>query len=133
MYTTDVSLRVRYAETDQMGFVYYGNYATYFEVARTDALRRLGVSYQKIEQEGIWMPVLTFHVKYLKPAHYDDLLTVRVRVPELPQSRIRFDYELLRGNECLSTAYTILAFVSAQRSRPLRVPRSIIEALATYF
>ena len=94
MYESEITTRVRYAETDQMGYVYYGNYATYFEVTRTEALRQLGVSYRTLEKQGVWMPVLSLQLDYLKPAHYDDLLRIKVRVPELPRARIHFDYEV---------------------------------------
>ena len=77
MYTTEVKIRVRYAETDRMGYVYYGNYATYFEVARVESLRNLGFSYRSLEDEGILLPVLDFSIRYRRPAYYDDELTIK--------------------------------------------------------
>src|SRR6185295_1633646 len=93
MYITEIKIRVRYAETDQMGYVYYGNYAAYFEVARVETLRNLGFSYKKLEEEGIMLPVLSFSTRYNKPAFYDDELIIKVSIKELPMARIRFDYE----------------------------------------
>ncbi|MBP6403824.1 MAG: acyl-CoA thioesterase, partial [Bacteroidia bacterium] len=86
MYTSEIQVRVRYAETDQMGYVYYGNYAAYFEVARVEALRSLGFSYKKLEEDGLMLPVLDFSVKYFKPAYYDDVLTIKTTIRELPQA-----------------------------------------------
>ena len=88
MYTFETKLRVRYSETDQMGYVYYGNYASYFEVARVDMLRSIGLSYKAMEDSGIMMPVLELKSKYIKPAYYDDLLTIKVIIKEIPQTRI---------------------------------------------
>ena len=83
MYSFKTKVRVRYAETDKMGYCYYGNYATYFEIARVEALRSLGVSYKSLEDEGVFLPVSEFNIKYLKPAYYDDELTIHVFVKEI--------------------------------------------------
>ena len=91
-----MKIRVRYAETDQMGFVYYGNYATYFEVARVEMLRSLGFTYKKLEGEGVILPVLEFTIKYIRPAYYDDLLSIKTTIRELPSARIRFFYETFK-------------------------------------
>lgn len=93
MHVTETILRVRYAETDRMGYVYYGNYATYFEVARVDCMKALGFSYRELEDQGILMPVVSYNIKYLKPAFYDDALTIRTSIQELPEARITFHYE----------------------------------------
>src|SRR6187401_1700311 len=95
MYQTDVQIRVRYAETDQMGYVYYGNYAAYFEVARTEAFRALGIYYKDMEASGILMPVLEMKTKFIRPARYDDLLTIKLSVPKKPGARIVFHYETI--------------------------------------
>ena len=87
------NLRVRYAETDRMGYVYYGNYATYFEVGRVEAMKSIGMSYKKLEDSGIMMPVLEYKIKYFKPAFYDDELTIVTSIKELPMARITFFYE----------------------------------------
>ena len=93
MLNADINIRVRYAETDKMGYVYYGNYATYYEVGRVEALRKLGMSYKEMEDEGIMLPVLSFNIKYFKPAFYDDLLTIKTSITEMPNTRIKFEYE----------------------------------------
>ena len=80
MFISTTQIRVRYAETDKMGYVYYGNYAQYFEVGRVEGLRDLGLSYKKMEDEGILLPVVEFQIKYLKPAYYDDLLTIKTTI-----------------------------------------------------
>jgi acyl-CoA thioester hydrolase len=95
MYISETKLRVRYAETDRMGYAYYGNYAQYYEVGRVEALRQLGLSYRSLEDSGIFLPVLHYSVKFFKPAFYDDLLTVRTIIKEIPQTRIKFFYEIL--------------------------------------
>ena len=94
MYQSEINIRVRYAVTDQMGFCYYGNYAQYFEVARVEMLRSLGVSYKMLEDQGILLPVTDFSIKYIKPAYYDQNLTIKTFMRILPNVRIAFDYEL---------------------------------------
>src|SRR5258706_4877260 len=103
MFVTEVKIRVRYGETDRMGYVYYGNYAQYFEVARVEALRSLGFSYRTLEDEGIILPVLNYSVKYIRPAFYDDELTIKVVIKEMPMARIRFDYEVYNEKKELIT------------------------------
>ena len=93
MYITETRIRTRYSETDQMGYVYYGNYALYFEVARVEAMRDLGMSYRELEQRGIMLPVVSFNIEYLKPALYDENLNIITKIIELPSVRIKFDYE----------------------------------------
>ncbi len=91
MYQFEHKLRVRYAETDQMGYVYYGNYATYYEVARAESIRSIGLSYKEIEEAGVIMPVLENNSKYIRPARYDDELTIKLRIPEKPGVKIRYE------------------------------------------
>src|SRR5688572_25110967 len=93
MFSHTIQIRIRYSETDRMGYAYYGNYATYFEVARVEALRQLGVNYKELEDEGTLLPVSEFCIKYLKPAYYDDLISITVSIHQLPTARIKFLYE----------------------------------------
>ena len=117
MFSSSTQIRVRYAETDQMGVVYYGNYATYFEVARVEALRDLNISYKGIENDGYIMPVIHFEISYKKPAHYDELITIKTTIKEIPKARIQFNYECYNDkNELLNTASTTLAFVKRGQS-----------------
>ena len=94
MYSASTQIRVRYAETDQMSYVYYGNYAMYYEVGRVEALRQLGFEYKRLEAQGVMMPVHDLECKYLSPAKYDQLLTVKVIIRELPKARMIFEYEV---------------------------------------
>ncbi|MEM9338408.1 MAG: thioesterase family protein [Bacteroidota bacterium] len=134
MFSYDAQLRVRYADTDQMGYVYYGNYAAFYEVARVEAFRSLGFSYKQLEETGVMMPVLEMKCRYLLPARYDDLLTIRVSIPELPKVRIKYEYEVY--NEAgvhLNSGETTLAFVDMKSGRPQRIPTVMSELLSGYF
>ena len=123
----DYVLRTRYAETDQMGVVYYGNYPQYLELGRVEWLRSIGFTYKAMEEEGVMMPVVSLQIQYKKPALYDELITIRTKLKELPSTKIEFDYEILneRG-ELLSTANTILVFVDAKTFRPVRCPEKVL-------
>jgi acyl-CoA thioester hydrolase len=127
------TIRVRYGETDQMGYCYYGNYAQYFEVGRVEALRSLGMSYRDLEESGIMLPVSEFNIKYLSPAKYDDELTIITRISSINGARIRFDYEILnKTGTRVSEAYTILVFVKKETMRPTAPPDSFIQLLNPY-
>lgn len=126
-------IRVRYGETDQMGYCYYGNYAQYFEVGRVEALRDFGFSYKEMELQGIMLPVSEFQVKYLGPAFYDDELTIVTKIVELVGARIYFQYEVLNpSGKCISKASTTLVFVSKSNMRPIPPPESFIELMKKY-
>lgn len=134
MFTHEVKIRVRYAETDQMGFVYYGNYATYYEVARVESLRSLGFSYKSLEEQGILMPVAENKSKFLKPARYDDLLSIHVKVEELPQKRMIFSYEVYNEQKKLiNLGETVLAFVDKNNGRACEAPETILKLLKPFF
>jgi len=134
MYTHETSFRVRYGETDQMGYVYYGDYAEYFEVGRVEALRSLGFPYRRLEEEGVMLPVHDMQVRYHKPARYDDLITVRTSIEALPNVRVVFRYELRNeADELLTEASTTLVFVDSGSMRPCRAPQHLLDALAPYF
>jgi acyl-CoA thioester hydrolase len=130
MFDATIQLRVRYAETDQMGFVYYGNYAMYYEVARVEALRQMGYTYREIEEEGFLMPVLENYSKFLQPARYDDLLQVRVWIPELPGIKTIFQYSFhLEDGTCIHEGKTILTFLKKENLRPCRPPAKLMSIL----
>ena len=134
MYTSETKIRVRYAETDQMGVVYYGNYAIYFEVARVEALREMGVSYKSMENEGVMLPVLEQYMKYIRPAKYDDVLTIKTYLKELPSARIRFEYEVFNEEGTLLTiANTALVFVNSKTMKPCAAPQKLITLLEPKF
>ena len=124
----DYTLRTRYAETDQMGVVYYGNYPQYLELGRVEWLRAIGLTYKEMEAEGIMMPVVSLQIQYKKPALYDELITIRTKLKDLPSTKIEFDYEILNEKgELLSTANTILVFVDAKTFRPVRCPEKVLD------
>ncbi len=126
----DTQLRVRYGETDQMGYVYYGKYAEYFEVGRVETVRSIVIPYKLVEAKGILMPVSELRVRYKRPGHYDDLLTIRTCIPERPRSSLLFTYEIFNeARALLVTGHVRLAFVDAQRMRPVRVPDFVAEAV----
>jgi len=134
MYQSETTVRVRYGETDQMGFVYYGFYAMYYEVARVEAMRQLGLSYRQVEQMGVIMPVLENKSKFLAPARYDEVLRIVTQVREKPGVRIKFDYEIYNEEDKLiHQGETLLVFVDKKSNRPCRPPAQMQEVLAPFF
>jgi acyl-CoA thioester hydrolase len=135
MYISETQVRVRYAETDQMNIVYYGNYAQYFEVGRVEAIRQLGLSYKDLEATGIIMPVIEFTAKFLRPARYDDLLTVRSTVRELPvDHRIEFHQEVYNDKgKLLTSGKVLLYFVKAGTMEKTQTPEQLAEKLRPFF
>jgi acyl-CoA thioester hydrolase len=132
-HTTDI--RVRYAETDGMRVVYHGNYLVYFDQARTEMLRAIGLPYAKIEQMGIFVIVIEAHAKYLRSALYDDLLHVTTMVREMPTNRIKIEYEIRRNNEeaLIVEGYTLHTFLNAQTNKPARPPKEFTDVMQKYF
>jgi acyl-CoA thioester hydrolase len=124
-------VRVRYADTDQMGVVYYANYLTWFEIGRTEWLRRDGWTYRHLETEGVFLPVITAHCEYARSARYDDLIDIHVSGRLLSPARLAFDYVLVRVADarCLATGYTEHATTTAA-GRPVRIPAHIRELIA---
>lgn len=123
---------VRYAETDMMGVVYHGNYLPWFEVGRTTLLKELGLPYRQLEAEGFRLPVLEVTAKYLRPAVYDDTITIVTTMRERPLLRIRLEYEVRRGEELLATGSTVHAFIDRE-GRPVRPPASVVSAFGAVF
>jgi acyl-CoA thioester hydrolase len=134
MYLFHQQVRVCYADTDQMGYVYYGNYARFYEIARVEALRNLGFSYKELELSGIMMPVYDLQVRYLQPARYDDLLTIHVKVKEIPKLKMIFEYEIYNeANLLLNTGSTTLVFIKMSNNRPCMIPDELAKKLKTHF
>ncbi|MTG98252.1 MULTISPECIES: acyl-CoA thioesterase [Myroides] len=126
----DTNVRVRYAETDKMGVVYHGNYAQYFEIGRVEWLRNLGVSYRKMEELGVMLPVVSLSMNYKKGAKYDDNLTIRTIFKKATAVKIEFDYELYnQDGELLTTANSVLVFVNMQTGRPCAAPDYVSERI----
>lgn len=125
-----IVIRVRYAETDQMGVVYHGNYAQYFEIGRVEWLRNQGVSYKELEKSGVMLPVVSLSMNYKKPAFYDDELTVTTSLKYLGGAKIEFDYEITNAEgDLLTTAHTVLVFVDMKTKRPTQVPAYLEELI----
>ena len=134
MFIWETKLRVRYAETDRMGYAYYGNYATYFEVARVEAMRALGMSYKSMEDDGVLLPVSEFNIQYKKPAYYDDELTIVVKIVEKPHVRFHFNYETYNEKgDLLNKAYTQLVFVNKETGRPMPIPEVLNKLISPHF
>ena len=135
MYTSENTIRVRYAETDRMGYVYYGNYAAYFETGRVEALRALGLSYREMEDRGIMLPVLSYQIKYFKPAFFDDTLIIKTTLKELPTgTRLSFHYQMWNDKGIqINEGETTHVFVKIDGGRPITVPQEVIDKLAPFF
>lgn len=130
MRENEFEIRVRYAETDQMGVVYHGNYAQYFEMGRVEWLRNMGISYKYMEENGVMLPVVTLTMNYKKPARYDDLLRVKTIYKSQTSVKIEFDYEIYNEkNELLTTGYSMLVFVDVKSGRPTLPPKYLVASL----
>lgn len=130
MFPNKIRVRIRYGETDQMGVVYHGNYAQFLEMGRIEWLRNLGLSYKKMEEEGIKLPVISITIQYKKPAYFDQEILITTSLRKIPGVKIIFDYviEDERGN-LLSTAETTLAFIDMKTEKPIRCPDTILAKL----
>ncbi len=135
MFTTETTIRVRYSETDQMNVVYHGNYAQYFEVARAEAIREMGFTYKEMEEIGIVMPIVELHTKFLRPAKYDDLLTIKTQLRELPTDhRIEFHHEVLNEEgKLLTIGRIVLYFLDAKTMARSTMPVELTKHLTPYF
>ncbi len=134
MYRHETQIRVRYADTDQMGYVYYGNYAAYYEIGRVESLRALGMTYRAMEESGIIMPVLENKSKYIAPATYDEMLTLHTIIPKMPGVRIVFNYEIYNeSDKLIHTGETTLVFVNSKTNRPCAPPDEMTALLSSFF
>lgn len=130
MYVFSAFRRVSYAETDKMGYLYYGRYAEYYETGRVEALRALGFVYREMEENGLIMPVVDMRIRYRKPAFYDDLLEIKTSIPELPGVRIRFNYEIFNSEKkIINEGETTLVFYNVEKKRPCDCPTDLLEVL----
>ncbi len=125
------SFRVRYGETDQMGVVYHGNYAQYLEIGRVEWLRGIGISYKKLEEEGIMLPVISLSIHFKKSALYDDVITVETMLKKMPSVKIEFHYKIYNErNDLLIEATTFLAFIDKKKNKPMRCPDFLLQKMA---
>ena len=130
MKIDEIQIRVRYGETDQMGVIYHGNYALYLEMGRIEWLRKLGVSYKKMEENGVMLPVVSLTLNFKKSAGYDDIINVKTQLKKRPTAKIEFDYEITNEEgEILTTASTTLVFVDKTTNKPIRAPKYILDAI----
>jgi acyl-CoA thioester hydrolase len=133
MFVHKSKIRIRYAETDQMGYVYYGNYAIFYEVARVEALRSLNFSYNELEKSGIMLPVLELQIKYIKPAFYDDEIEIETTLSEMPKARIKFEYKTYNQiGDLLNFGNTTLVFVDIKTKKPTQAPKDLLEKLEKF-
>lgn len=131
MLQGEYKIRVGYKDTDRMGIVHHSNYIVYYETARTELMRSLGLSYAEMEARGVMMPILDVQSHYMRPAQYDDILTVRVTMPEMPMARIRFEYEIFdSAGNAINRGSTVLGFLHSDTRRPCRAPQWFVELLA---
>ncbi|MBT7896299.1 MAG: acyl-CoA thioesterase [Flavobacteriales bacterium] len=130
MYTHETSLRVRYGETDKMGFVYYGVYAQYYEVGRVELLRSLGLSYKSLEESGYELPVVSFNINYKNPAFYDDQIIIKTTISNMPSSKIIFEYECFNTKDALlNNGKVVLVFVNKTTKKPCKAPGILLEKI----
>lgn len=126
----EIQIRVRYGETDQMGVVHHGNYPLYLEMGRIEWLRKLGVSYKKMEDNGVILPVVSLSLNFKKSAYYDDVINVKTQLKKIPTVKIEFDYEITNEQgEIITTASVVLAFLDKKTNKPVRVPKYILDAI----
>lgn len=126
----EIQIRVRYGETDQMGVVHHGNYALYLEMGRIEWLRKLGISYKKMEETGIMLPVISMSLNYKKSAYYDDVIHVKTQLKNRPTAKIEFEYEITDDQgEIIATAQVVLAFMDVKTKRPVRAPKYILDVI----
>ncbi len=135
MYAHDFQLRVRYGETDQMGYLYYGRYAEYYEVGRVETIRSLGMSYKELEEiHGIWLPVVSLESRFIRPAYYDDLLTLHTEIRRLPDQYITFHTEIFNEKrKLLNVGRVRLCFFDAAAKKVVAAPEHLMERLLGHF
>ena len=134
MLEDNINIRVRYADTDQMGFVYYGNYAKYYEIARVELFRNIGLTYKSLEEMGIGMPVIEMKTNFIIPAKYDEKLIVNIKISEIPKLKIKFIYKIFNEkNELINAGETVLTFINLLTRKPKRVPAIMKDKLSKYF
>ena len=130
MNTNETKIQIRYGETDQMGIVYHGNYAQYLEIGRIEWLRSFGVSYKKMEEQGIMLPVISLSLNYKKSARYDDVICVKTQLVKAPTATIEFDFEISNEDgEIITFAKAVLAFINMKTMKPTRCPKYILDKL----
>jgi acyl-CoA thioester hydrolase len=129
MYSTKSTIRVRYADTDQMHGVYNGRYFEYFEVGRADLMRSLGMTYRQFEDAGFYLPLTEAYAKYLHQVRYDDEIEVVSMLKEAPAARLRIDYEIFRDGEKMTEGFTVHSFIETKSGKPVRAPKAFLDLI----
>lgn len=135
MISNKTEIRIRYADTDQMQFVYNGKYLEFFEVGRTELIRSTGLSYKKVESEGYQLPLVEAHLEYISAAFYDDILVIESSLKEIPKLKMRIDYKIFRkeNNELVTEGYTEHVFINKETKKPVRPPEFFIDAINRFY
>jgi acyl-CoA thioester hydrolase len=134
MLSAEIKIRVRYGEVDRMGYLHHGNYALFFEEGRTELLRGFGLSYRKMEDEGILLPLREMNIRYIKPVLYDDEVIVETRLVNKPTAKLEFEYFMKNTEgEILSEAKTTLVFTDSKTRKPIRAPEYFLDLVSSYF
>ena len=134
MIESNFKIRIRYSDTDQMGYVYYGKYANFYEIARVELFRKLGFSYSQLENKGIGMPVIEMETKFLIPAKYDEIIKINIQIREIPSAKILFHYRLFnKKNNLINTASTLLTFIDLQTKKAVRTPKKLLNIINNNF
>jgi acyl-CoA thioester hydrolase len=134
MFRSTFELRVRYGETDRMGFLFHAHYANYYEIGRTESIRQLGLSYRQIEEAGVLMPVTDLSIKFLLPAHYDERITVHSVIPKMPEVRMIVEGEMRNeAGQCINRSEVKLTFLDAQSKRIVTAPKNLCDKLAPFY
>jgi len=134
MIVTETKIRVYYQDTDKMGVVYYGNYARYYEIGRTEMIREMGYTYRQMEEQGIMLPARSLKINYLKSAYYDELLTVKTIVDTIPKVKFPIKTEIYNEKgELINSGETVLVFYSSILNKPVAAPQFFIEGMMKYF
>ena len=134
MIEGNYKIRIRYADTDQMGYVYYGRYANFYEIARVELFRKLGFSYKDLEDKGVGMPVIEMNSKFLLPVRYDEEVLIVTRIEDIPKSKISFTYKLFNSEGLIvNEAKTVLTFIDLKRKKPVRIPSELMTIIKKKF
>ena len=133
MITSENVIQVRYDEVDKMGYVYHGNYARYYHISRTELLRKVGICDRELESQNIILPVIEMNIRYIQPVYYDDFITIRTRLLELPKTRMKFQHEVInQDDEIINIANSTLVFVDSNTRKPMIIPEIILNKLEAY-
>jgi acyl-CoA thioester hydrolase len=133
MITTTSTIRVRYDEVDKMGYVYHGNYSRYYHISRTELLRAIGICDKELENHNVILPVTEMHIRYYKPVYYDDTITIKTSLKEIPRSRMKFIHEVInQNNEVINQANSTVAFVDYNTRKAIRIPSLILQKIESY-